>query len=241
MAPRRARLPIKRKYYQTDNGSSADSAALNKLFDSYRDAPEDKPDTIGLDGAMKYFGDIGVQMNELVCFAIAEFLRSPTMGEFTREHFVQKWGQENCDTIAKQSNYAARLRSQLPIDPALFRRVYRYVFPISCEDKRRTIDLEIAIEYWNLFFTPATGGIKWNTRSTRWLDLWVSFVQEHWKKPVSKDLWEQTEVFMRKTQEDESLSWWSEDGAWPGLIDEFVAFVQAKRPKGAAGEAMEVE
>lgn len=47
---------------------------------------------------------------------------------------------------------------------------------------------------------------------------------------------------MRKTKEDETFGWWSEDGAWPGAVDEFVGFVQAKRGgKGAAVEAMEVE
>lgn len=55
---------------------------------------------------------------------------------------------------------------------------------------------------------------------------------------MNKDLWEQTEVFMRKTREDEGFSWWSADGAWPGTLDEFVGWVQGKR--GGVGE-MEVE
>lgn len=41
---------------------------------------------------------------------------------------------------------------------------------------------------------------------------------------------------MRKSVEDETMSWWSPDGAWPGAIDDFVGFVKAKR-----GETMEVE
>lgn len=58
-------------------------------------------------------------------------------------------------------------------------------------------------------------------------------------KPVNKDLWEQTEVFMRRIQEDESLGWWTADGAWPGALDDFVVWVKAKR--GKAVEAMEIE
>lgn len=47
---------------------------------------------------------------------------------------------------------------------------------------------------------------------------------------------------MRKTKEDETFDWWSEDGAWPGAIDEFVGYVRAKRGgKGVVVEAMEVE
>lgn len=53
---------------------------------------------------------------------------------------------------------------------------------------------------------------------------------------MNKDLWEQVEVFMRKTMEDENFGWWSADGAWPGALDDFVEWVQKKR-----GEDMEVE
>lgn len=42
---------------------------------------------------------------------------------------------------------------------------------------------------------------------------------------------------MRKTLEDESCSWWSPDGAWPGTLDDFVGWVQAKRKQ----DEMEVE
>ena len=38
-------------------------------------------------------------------------------------------------------------------------------------------------------------------------------------------MWE----FVQKTMTDESLAWWSEDGAWPGVVDEFVAWVKKKR------------
>lgn len=47
-------------------------------------------------------------------------------------------------------------------------------------------------------------------------------------------MWDQTGVFIHKSQEDESMAWWSEDGAWPGAIDEFVGFVKEKR-KAAVG------
>lgn len=55
------------------------------------DAPEDNPDTMGIDGTMKFFGDIQVQLDEVACFGVAELLKSPSMGEFTREGFVNGW------------------------------------------------------------------------------------------------------------------------------------------------------
>ncbi|KAG5291139.1 defective in Cullin neddylation protein [Histoplasma capsulatum G186AR] len=231
-------------YYQksVDSGSNNAVAELNKLFDSYRDDPVGNPDVIGIEGAVKYLGDIQVQLDEVVCLAIAEHLRSPSMGEFTREHFVDGWKNINCDTISKQTSYAAMLRARIPNEPDLFRRVYRYTFIICRLAGQRNLTLDIATEQWRLFFTTINGGINWNTRSTPWLDWWIEFVEESWKRPVNKDLWEQVEVFMRKTKEDETFDWWSEDGAWPGAIDEFVGYVRAKRGgKGVAVEAMEVE
>lgn len=52
-------------------------------------------------------------------------------------------------------------------------------------------------------------------------------------------MWEQTGVFIMKCGEDESMAWWSEEGAWPGVLDEFVVFVKEKR--GERGGEMEVE
>ncbi|PGH23773.1 hypothetical protein AJ80_02203 [Polytolypa hystricis UAMH7299] len=192
---------------------------------------------------MRYLADIHVKLDEVVCLAIAELLRSPSMGEFTREGFVDGWKNVNCDTLQKQTGYAATIRARLPNEPDLFRRVYRYTFAISRFGGQRNLSLEIATEQWRLFFTPTNGGIKWNTSTTPWLDLWIDYLEHHWKRPINKDLWEQAEVFMRKTVDDESMAFWNPEGAWPGAIDEFVGFVKAKREKGeiAQVEIMEVE
>lgn len=55
------------------------------------DDRQDNPDGIGIDGAMKYLGDIHVQLDEITCLGIAELLKSPSMGEFTRENFLAGW------------------------------------------------------------------------------------------------------------------------------------------------------
>jgi DCN1-like protein 1/2 len=58
---------------------------------STSDAPGNNPDGIGIEGVMKYFGDINIELDEVACFGIAELLKSPTMGEFTREGFIEGW------------------------------------------------------------------------------------------------------------------------------------------------------
>lgn len=94
----------------------------------------------------------------------------------------------------------------------------------------------MAIEYWRLLFSEPS--LEWSTSSTPWLDWWIEFLELRWKKSVNKDMWDQTLNFAIRTLDDESLKWWSEDSAWPGVVDEFVQYVQ-KEKRG--GDAMEVE
>lgn len=35
--------------------------------------------------------------------------------------------------------------------------------------------------------------------------------------------------FRKRSMEDESLNWWDPEGAWPGVLDEFVVWVRNKR------------
>ncbi|KAJ5918636.1 DUF298 domain protein [Penicillium verhagenii] len=128
------------------------------------------------------------------------------------------------------------LRTRFAVEHPLFRYIYRYSFNLCRLPGARTLGLDIAIEQWQLFFDRATGGIQANTSVTPWLDWWVEFLQQRNARAINKDLWQQLEVFLRKAIEDEKLSFWSVDEAWPAIIDEFVAFVQEKRAKTPPGD-----
>lgn len=149
----------------------------------------------------------------------------------------------------------------------LYRRVYKYTFTLALPQGAnvRAIPLEEAAEYWLVLFGPS--GYHWRgcgslpskpskstskkteagNSGTPWLDWWLAFLQEKWRKAVNRDLWEQTLAFAEKSLEDETLGFWSEDAAWPGVVDEFVEWVAQKRKgdgggqEGGEGEKMEVE
>ncbi|KZZ93554.1 ullin neddylation protein [Ascosphaera apis ARSEF 7405] len=179
---------------------------------------------------MSYLNDIGVPLDEVVCLAIAELLKSDTIGEFKRDKFIEGWKSvPNVTTTDAMKTYAQSLRTKIPQDHALYRRIYRYTFPVSRMPPARTLPIEIALDQWQLLFTSEKGGIDMNTPTTPWLDLWLEFVKTHINRPINKDLWEQIEVFLETAKKDESLDWHSEDGAWPGAIDEFVTYVKEKR------------
>ena len=94
------------------------------------------------------------------------------------------------------------------------------------------LPLDQAIEYWKLLLSAPS--VSWTSNTTPWLFWYIEYLEGKWKKAVSKDMWDQTGLFVLKSLEDESMSWWNEEGSWPGVIDEFVAYVREKREQGAA-------
>ena len=196
---------------------------------------------------MHYLQSLAVALDEPVLLAVLTQVGAPALSELSRDAFIAGWEQRGADTAAKQRAEVAKFRAQLRQDPDFFRAVYRHAFVLGKGAEgagARAVPLDTAVEFWRLLFDPLKG---WHWRSgdgTEWLELWVAFLQEKWRKSVGRDLWDQTLAFARKTVEDGSLGWWSEDAAWPSVVDEFVEHVKEERKKGnvqPAGDQMEVE
>jgi DCN1-like protein 1/2 len=154
----------------------------------------------------------------------------PNQNNLLTQHF-------SADTIPKQKAYVAGQIKQLSVDMALFKRVYRHTFVCAREPGQKALPLDNALVYWEMVFNPP--GKRWVTASTDWTTLWIEYLKANWTKTVNKDMWNQTFEFFLKTMQDETLSFWSEDGAWPGVIDEFVAYAKEKR--GDLPETMETD
>ncbi|EXJ63270.1 uncharacterized protein A1O5_11591 [Cladophialophora psammophila CBS 110553] len=217
---------------------------LNKLFDQYRDNPKDAPDTIGIEGAQKYLSDIGVELDEVAHLGICDLVQCPSIGEFERESFISGWrsvsiGDKAYDTAARQAQYVEVIRKKLADNPAYFKQVYRNAFKLAKPEGQRSVPMDSAIDFWNMLFRQGKGGIEWNSPTTKWLDLWCEFYESQSKRPVNKDLWNMVGELVMKTKEPggETLSWWTEDGAWPMAIDDFVTFIKEKRKR--AGDSMD--
>ncbi|TVY29405.1 Defective in cullin neddylation protein [Lachnellula hyalina] len=214
------------------NGSAAPGAmatrdSLDKLFESYRDAKTDERDTVSVDGTMAYFKALGVSLEDASMLVPMEIVQAPTVGEISKQGFIDGWKAVGADTIPKQKAYVIKQVNKLSTDIDLFKRVYRHVFVCAREKGQKAISLENALTYWQIIFSPP--GKLWVTASTDWLKLWSEFLTTNWTKSVNKDMWNQTFEFAQKTMQDETLSFWSEESAWPGVIDEFVVFAKEKR------------
>lgn len=71
--------------------SSATKSNLTKQFDAYREDVANAPDTVGTEGTMDYFGKLDVDVEGLEVLVISEVIQAPTMGEMSREGFVNGW------------------------------------------------------------------------------------------------------------------------------------------------------
>jgi len=214
------------------------SDALGKLFEKYRASTDEKDET-AVDGTMQYLTDLGLNLENAEMFVALEIVQAPAFGELSKNAFVEGWKAIGADTVPKQRAYVATQIKQLSKDMTLFKRVYKHAFICAKEKGQKAMSLDNAMVYWGVLF--ASPGKPWVTASTDFLSLWLEFLEAKWTKSVNKDMWNQTFEFYKKSLEDESLSFWSEDGAWPGVIDEFVGYVKEKRGDVPETETMETD
>ncbi|KAI0880793.1 Cullin binding-domain-containing protein [Annulohypoxylon maeteangense] len=218
-------------YFQANVGPSGPNkdVQLGKLFDSLRNDGEDQTDILGADSSMQYLNSIGVDLEGASLFLAMELVQAPTIGEITRDGFIKGWSAQGVDTkVEAQKQYFKRQVSTLSTDRDLFRRVYRYAFVVGKEGDQRALSLDNSIVYWEMLFKKP--GQVWvgSIAGIDWLGEWITFLREKWTRSVSRDMWNQTFEFAMKSIQDETLSFWSEDGAWPGVIDQFVAWYRQK-------------
>ena len=209
-----------------------------------------------IDGVSSYLGDLSIALDEVAHLAVCDLVSCASIGEFDREAFIAGWTAASSpsstsgsfqpskplDTIARQQAYISTIRKRLTSDPAYFKTVYRSSFKLAKQNElQRSVPLEAAIEFWKMMFTASSGGVEWNSKSTAWLDLWCGFYETEVKRPVNKDLWNMVGELMQKTKESggETLEWWTEDGAWPMAVDDFVAWVKEKRKVEGGNDEMD--
>ncbi|KAJ9150743.1 Defective in cullin neddylation protein [Pleurostoma richardsiae] len=212
--------------------SAAREATLEKMFDDLRDPSADPKDSIAAESTMAYLTSLGVNMENAEMFVALELVQAPSFGEITRKGFVDGWKatRVNPSKSAHQQYIRTRI-AHLSSDPVYFKKVYRHTFIACKEPEQRALTLENALVFWDMIFSPP--GRPWKTASHDWLELWKQFLGEKWTRSVNRDMWNQTLEFANKSMADETLSFWSEDGAWPGVIDEFVAWFREKYPVDA--------
>ncbi|KAF8425181.1 Cullin binding-domain-containing protein [Tirmania nivea] len=191
-------------------------SSIHKVFDKYRER-NDPQDTINVTGTMSYIQALGMDLEEPAVLVLCEALKAPTMGEFSRNEFVEGWKNMGCDTIEKMRAKIPELRNNISNDEATFKRVYLFTYTFARPPGQKSLPLDTAIEYWKLLL-----GRKWKTH----INLWIEFLEKEYKRSIAKDTWNMLYDFMGLCNNDPELKSYDEEGAWPSILDSFVAFVR---------------
>jgi DCN1-like protein 1/2 len=192
-------------------------------------------DEIGTQSVMNYLTSLGVDLESCEQFIVLEIVQAPALGVVRKKGFVDGWKATGVHpSITAQKTYIKERKAALSKDVSYFRKVYRAAFVAGKEENQKAVALEVALIFWDMVFSPP--GMVWKTNNVNWLAEWKNFLAEKWTRSVNRDMWNQTLEFALKTLSDDTLSFWSEDGAWPGVIDDFVAWWKAKQEKGGAME-----
>ncbi|CDR87848.1 related to DCN1-scaffold-type E3 ligase [Sporisorium scitamineum] len=244
---------------------------LNALFDRFRDAgaadddddeeesgpsqPED-PDVISIGGALRMCEALEVSPEDVVFLPLSFYLKSPSIGTFTRTDYVNGWKMlDLSDTIDKQKATLEKLRQELlenkPLrleriaeeksNPAtaasankgLYNKVYEYTYGFARREGQKSLALENALAFWDLvlpasptFDRDGDGGGKFTQQQ---LNLWKQFLTEQTGgRAVSKDTWIQFLDFTTEINADFSNH--DFDAAWPSVIDDFVLWARDNMP-----------
>lgn len=222
------------------SGAGVDSGRVAVIEKAYDDlvtpSRGDTKDSLSAETTQEYLETLGVNMENAEQFVVMELIQSPSIGEISRNGFVNGWSATDLTTFGKtaQKNHVRRLINSLSTDPALFKKVYRHSFIAGKESSQKAIPLEHALVYWQLLFAPP--GRPWKSANRDWAKFWETFLNEKWTRSVNRDMWNMTLEFANKSIDDEDLSFYSEEDSWPAVIDDFVTWYR----KQGQSDAMEV-
>ncbi|KXX82510.1 Defective in cullin neddylation protein 1 [Madurella mycetomatis] len=227
---------------------------LNVMFDellSEDDKDADKSEnTMFAASSQAYIQRLGASAENYEMFVVLDIVNADALGQISRAGFVEGWARQRVPDIGKKAgnektvppNLSAHQQhvryccDKVTTDPAYFKTLYQRAFLAGREPQQKSVNMEVAIVFWGMMFEPTMR--SWRSAKVDWLQAWTDYLTEkfyiedgdksRWTRTVSRDLWTQTALFAAKTMEDELLSFWSEEQAWPGLIDEFVVWCRDK-------------
>jgi len=180
---------------------------------SYSHLDPQDPNIISLDGTIQYCEDLDINPEDPILLVVCHHLKAPSMGTFTKKEFIQGWKSIHASSIPAMKAAIDHWRHTWKSDQDLFKQIYLFTYDFTKPEGQKSMPLDMACEYWNLLLS---GGIF------RHLDLWLQFLKENHTRTVPRDTWNLLYSFA--TTIDEKFSNYDEAGAWPVLIDDFVAY-----------------
>lgn len=207
-------------------------AALVKIFDDFVD-PAD-PQKIDINGTMNYLAALNIEPEHPKALFLAYLLKSPSVGVFEKQSFLDQWTMVKCKTLAQMTTFINSFyddiiagKSTVTIDdtPASFQNLYLFTFGFLMElQNQKLLDVELAIDYWKLLFPLIID----DSAVLQRLDQWYEFVQTVHKRSFSKDSWSMFYLFVQDIMKPDPVgfSQYDEMASWPSVIDEYIEYLR---------------
>jgi len=197
----------------SSSSSSIDSRKIASLYDRYKD-PND-PGKIGLEGVERLCADLELDPTSITVLVLAWKLKAAVQCEFSQKEFVDGMERLRADDIKKLKKVLPKAEQDLE-DPRQFRDFYLFTFNFAKNPNQKSLELDLALAYWGIVLK---GRFKH-------LDMWIQYVQDNHKRAITKDTW--TLLLDFSNQINGAFTNYDDEGAWPILIDEFVAWAKPK-------------
>ncbi len=139
-----------------------------------------------------------------------------TQYQISKDEFVSAFSDYKIDSLNTLKAKIPQWKLELK-DPSTFKQFYVYVFDYSKAKEARSIPCDIAVMTWRIVLQG---------RYTH-LDSWLDFVENRYKKAITKDTWNQFLDFTRSV--NDSFSNYDVEASWPSLIDDFVSEMKNKK------------
>jgi len=196
--------------------TKTDTNKIEILFNKYKDPSSVDPKIE--DGLALFAKDLGLDPDDVLMMVIAWHFGAKTPGEFSKQEFIDGMSALKVDSIEKLRERLPTIRASL-VEDATFKEFYMFTFNYGRAPQQKSLSLEMAIELWQMVLA----------NRFKFLSEWVSYLKEKHKLAISRDTWALLLEFSRIINDE--MSNYDSEGAWPVLIDEFVAYYHERHKK----------